>query len=95
MFCLTSCGKPLHTDCFKNWSDSKGGIASGRVTCVWCRAPWNAIEETTTGWADDELRENGHGIGMWRGAVRDGKSRRGVLNLANVVVRPTGGGSGE
>lgn len=38
VWCRESCGKSVHKSCFEKWSDSLG---HNRVTCVYCRSPWN------------------------------------------------------
>ncbi|KAN0063363.1 hypothetical protein ACQY0O_004529 [Thecaphora frezii] len=84
-FCLSSCGRPVHDDCFQQWCRSKGGLERGHVTCVWCRAAWPVSRATPKGPSASQLQENGYGIGMFRGAVRAFGQSRGVLNLADVA----------
>eukprot|EP00048_Salpingoeca_helianthica_P021353 m.11819 g.11819 ORF g.11819 m.11819 type:complete len:365 (+) comp5873_c0_seq1:129-1223(+) len=35
-WCKSSCGKSVHKGCFTHWEKAQ----TGRVTCVYCRAPW-------------------------------------------------------
>ncbi len=37
LWCKTSCGKSVHTNCFAMWHSTKGES----VTCVHCRAKWD------------------------------------------------------
>ncbi|CDR87168.1 uncharacterized protein SPSC_00294 [Sporisorium scitamineum] len=74
VFCLESCGRPIHTDCLEKWFDTRGF----NRTCIWCRARWhnpNGAKDTV------ERKTNGYGIGLSaRGAVVDASGRQ--LNLA-------------
>ncbi|EPQ26597.1 uncharacterized protein PFL1_05918 [Pseudozyma flocculosa PF-1] len=83
-FCATSCGRPLHDECFEQWCRSKGGLASGSVTCVWCRAPWAPLHAAAGPSSQPVI--NGYGIGLGsRGGVQGIDQERGVLNLAEAA----------
>ncbi|WVQ78319.1 hypothetical protein IAT38_000404 [Cryptococcus sp. DSM 104549] len=36
---IVGCGRPLHRECFTMWS-ATNRAKRNKVTCVWCRAPW-------------------------------------------------------
>lgn len=37
LYCKASCGNNIHADCFNMWKATK---PAGRVTCPFCRSPW-------------------------------------------------------
>lgn len=37
LYCKASCGNNIHADCFNMWKATK---PTGRVTCPFCRSPW-------------------------------------------------------
>ena len=39
VYCKYSCGKNIHSDCFKMWSKQKN-----KPECVYCRMPWNNLK---------------------------------------------------
>ena len=43
-YCKYSCGKPIHTICFKMWAKKKS------KTCVFCRENWEGVKKQDAGY---------------------------------------------
>ena len=48
LYCKASCGNNIHADCFNMWKATK---PAGRVTCPFCRSPWQDDAEGLKGLA--------------------------------------------
>lgn len=48
LYCKGSCGNNVHAECFNMWKATK---PAGRVTCPFCRAPWQEDEGDLKGLA--------------------------------------------
>lgn len=58
LYCKGSCGNNIHAECFNMWKATK---PAGRVTCPFCRAPWQEDEGDLKGLAGvgaDALKNN-------------------------------------
>jgi hypothetical protein len=61
VWCKAACGQNFHAECFAQWKRSRVGQ---RVTCVYCRTPWQ--EDAAPPGSLQGLKETAPKVGRYR-----------------------------